>query len=133
GARLDTLEHHPRGGAVTLGHHHRVDGEGRDARHAGFGLQLVDELAVLRERTRALEDEHVRVDAEHLVAELFVEAAGHADGCRQPGDAERHTQDGEEGAERNERALLRPHVAERELEWETHGWVPSTTDLGSRT
>jgi hypothetical protein len=86
--------------------HHRVDAEGRDAGHAGNLRDLVHDRAVLPEVRGVLEHEDVSVDAQDLLAELGLEAAGHAHHGGQRGDAERDPQDREDGPDRDERPLL---------------------------
>ena len=90
--RIDALEQHAGRGVIAVGDHHRADHEGRDADHAGHALHLLHQLPVFAEVAGVLEDQHVRVDAQHLLAELRAKAAGHADDGRQRADTERDAQ-----------------------------------------
>ena len=117
---VDPLEQHPRGGRVPVGEHHRVDAERRRALHPGDLGDLLHDRAVLAEIGGVLQHEHVGVDAQHLLAELGLEAAGDAHHGGQRGHAQGHAEDGERRPDRDERALLRPQVPERDLERVAH-------------
>ena len=84
---VDALEQHAGRRAVAVRDHHRVDDERRDADDARHLLDLLHDVAVLAEIDRVLEHEDVRVDAEHLLAKLLLEAARHAHHDGERGDA----------------------------------------------
>ena len=133
---VDTLEEHARRGAFAVRHHHRVDGEGRDARDVhgvpadfrhhrpermrrgdarvldAHPLHVLHDVAVLVEIDRVLEHEHVRVHPEDLFAELLLKAARHAHHDGQRRDAEHHPKRGECRADGHRGALLRAEVPE---------------------
>ena len=118
---IDALEQHARRRAVPCVTIIGLMTNGATADDARHRLHLLHHLAVLAKVARVLEDEHVRVDAEHLLAKLRAEAAGDADDGRERRDTERDAEDREHRPDRDERPLLRAHVAKRERERETHG------------
>ena len=109
---VDSFQKHARRGAVTVRDHHRVDDERRDPDDSGHALHLLHHLPVFRKVARVLEDEDVRVDAEHLLAELITKPARHTEDRREGCRAERHSDDREGGAHRDEGSLPRAHVSE---------------------
>ena len=117
---VDALEEHPGRRAIAVGHHHRVDDERRHADDAGHALDLLHHVAVLAEIDRVLEDQHVRVDAEHLLAKLLLKAARDAHHDRQRGHAEQDPADGERRADRDHAAFLGREIAERDGEGVAH-------------
>jgi hypothetical protein len=119
--RIDALQEDAGRGAITVRDHHRIDDEGRDADDVRYLLHLLHHVAVLAKIDRVLQHEHVRVHAEHLLAELLLEAARHAHHRRERGDAEHHADHRERGAHRDERSLLGAQISEREQERIVHG------------
>ncbi len=127
--RIDALQEDAGRGRVAVREHHRVDAEGRDADDAGHLRDLLHDRAVLAEIGRVLEHEDVRVDAEDLLAELRLEAAGDAHHGRERRDAERDAEDRERRPDRDERALLRAQVAKRELDRIAHARMASSRSV----
>src|SRR5690606_1884651 len=118
--RIHTFEKHARCGAITLGDHHGVDGEGRNPDDSRYRLHLIHQVAVLAKVTRSFQDKNVGVDAEHLVSKLFAKSARHAHRGGETGHSESDTEHRKEGPHRNKGLLLRGHVATREVEGESH-------------
>ncbi len=118
--RVDALQQHARRGVLAVRQHHRVDHEGRGAEDVRQVLDLLHDVAVLAEVDRVLEHEHVRVDAEHLLAELLLEPARHAATDRERGDPQHHPADGEGRADGDHVSLLRSEVPERDDDRVTH-------------
>ena len=117
---VDPLQQDAGRSAVAVGDHHRIDDKGGDADDPFDVAHLLHDIAVFAEVDRVLEDEHVGVHAEDLLAELLLEAArdAHHDGKRSY--PERDAEHGEGGADGNEGALLRAQIAKGEIERVAH-------------
>jgi hypothetical protein len=76
--RIDALHQHAGRRAITVRDHHRIDRERTDADDAREQADLLHHVAIIAKLARVLEHQHVRVDAEHLLAKLRAKAARHA-------------------------------------------------------
>ena len=119
-AGVDTFEQDAGGRAIAVSDHHRIDDERRHAGDARHQLHLLHDLAVFAKIGGVFQHEHVRVDAEHLFAELRAKAASDTHDGRERAHAEGHAERREHRPNGDEGALLRAHVAQRQVERETH-------------